>query len=309
MPHLENASRSFSQILGQAAREIGYREHVAVGGEVTGISQRAAATAGFLDLRDMALPPVVNSELVRSGLAVSEVPAGKTVPLAAAIVEKSLIAQAGARIIIVAERPVETQGDVIAFYRDSGAFVIVEPSLFAAVSDGADAANSDLPFASASIQWDDAPSAAFSTTITRRQQKDFGFNIDAELLKSIIAGLSREADRVLLSAIAAAAPNEFSLAAAAARGLEFAELRALVGTAGNGAAVENGVIYAYGIQAELTPSISETIVGAFNRAAVAIHPKITVAAERLNVHGDVRVTCFANLLGLVPDSSAFWTVE
>src|SRR5690606_1575138 len=124
---------------------------------------------------------------------------------------------------------------------------------------------------------------------------------------AIMFGLAQAADRTLLAAIVTETPAAFTHGAAAARNLEFAELRALVGTDGTGATVDAaGSLRAAGVLADYTPTIEETVIGAFNRAAVAVHPEIVVHAERRNLQGDLVLTVFANLLPLVPDSGAFW---
>lgn len=306
----ENAALNLSKIITQAGRELGYTDHRAAGNvEPHARTQRVAATAGYMDLRELSDAPVLDTNGAVRSLAGKPAAAGEVRTLAASLTASSLVAKAGARIIVAAERPAPSN-NVGALYADAGEFVLVEPAMFQANADDADAANQALPFTGAPIVWDDAPSCSFSTTITRRKAKNTaGFDIEAQLMRAVVLGLAREADRVLLAAIIAKTPAAFTLAAAAARGLEFQELRALVGTAGAGATVgQDGTLRAAGVLAELTPSTTATIVGSFARSAVAVHPTINVVAERLNVNGDVRMTVFANLMGLVPDSTAFWTV-
>lgn len=149
-----------------------------------------------------------------------------------------------------------------------------------------------------------------SFKVTRSQLRNYGNdNVVDEILLSLVLGLARAADAALLGAIKATAPALFSLGAAAAQGLRLDELRALVGTAGNGAAIrEDGTLTAAGIHAELTADMAETMVGAFNRSAVAIHEDVTVTAERRNAAGDLIVTAWANMIPLAPNTAMFWTV-
>lgn len=307
----ENSALNLSKILKQAKEEVGYMDHIAAGHlEPHARTQRKAATGGYMDLRKLGTPSLLESNGNFRSLIGQAGTSGNSKTLDAKLIESSLAAKAGARVIIAEERPGPSKGDVVLLYRDSGAFIVSEPAQFAAVDDGDDATNSPLPIVSSSITWADAPSSSFSTTITRRQQKDAGYDLEATLMQSIIAGLAREADRVLLAAILAKNPGLFSLGAAAARGLEFAELRALIGTNGTGAAVHHdGELRAVGIRGELTNQTTNTIIGSFARSAIAIHPMLNVFAERLNVNGDTKITVFANMLGLVPDISAFWTVS
>lgn len=307
----ENAAINFSKILDQAKRELGYRDHIATGNLAPHArTQRIAATGGYMDLRELSVPALLDTNGRVRSLVGQAGTSGNSETLAASLIASSLVAKAGARIIVAAERPAPSN-NVGAMYADAGEFVLVEPAQFAAVDDGDDATASTLPFTGAPIVWDDAPSCAFSTTITRRKQKDTaGYDLEATLMRSIVLGLAREADRVLLAAIAAKTPTAFTLAKAAARGLEFAELRALMGTAGTGGTVsQDGELRVSGVRAEMTNQAAGTIVGSFARSAVAVHPMINVIAERLNVNGDTKITVFANMLGLVPDATAFWSVS
>jgi hypothetical protein len=114
---------------------------------------------------------------------------------------------------------------------------------------------------------------------------------------------------VLLSAIAATTPANFSLALAAAQGLKWGELRAIVGTSANGATVsQDGHLRAGGVPAELTADTASTIIGAFSRAGVAIGESVEVYFERIDSSGLLAVTAWASMLPLVPDASKFWLV-
>lgn len=267
--------------------------------------QKPAVASSFFDMRALSLPSIPNAEGIAAFAPTGE-SAGKTTKVSAALIAASLVAKAGAHIIVAAERPIPNANE-LALYRDAGALVIVDPATFGAVADGANATTSPLPVKSADISWPTAPSIAFSTAITRRQGKDAGYGLEAAVAHAIVLGLARAADNTLLGAIVAASPSAFTLGAAAARGLEFAELRALIGTAATGAAVgQDGTLRAAGVLGELTPTIAETIVGSFTRAGVAVHPEISVHAKRTSLYGDMEITVFANMLPLVPDASAFW---
>ena len=133
--------------------------------------------------------------------------------------------------------------------------------------------------------------------------------LHAEIITAIVMGLARAADETLVSAIAATTPAAFTLAKAAAQGLKFDELRGVVGTAGAGASVsQDGALRAAGIRSQLSPDLAGTIVGAWDRAGVAIHEDLPVHFERLNTQGDLVVTAWANLTPLVPDQAKFWMV-
>jgi hypothetical protein len=94
------------------------------------------------------------------------------------------------------------------------------------------------PFHDALISWPDAPNYSFSTTIDRAQNAGIGGGTDLRraLLVAILRGLGELCDQVHLNAIAAGNPAAFTMGAAAAKHLEIDDLRALIGTNGNGAA-------------------------------------------------------------------------
>jgi hypothetical protein len=131
-------------------------------------------------------------------------------------------------------------------------------------------------------------------------------------MDAVLLGLAREADRVLLAAIVAARAGEtFVMARAAEQGLKWGELRAICGgpTGGYNESrfkINAGQLYYMSVPCEFTDTVPHDVIGAFNRAAVAIHPLIRVTAERLNAQGELTITVFANLLPLLPRPEVFW---
>jgi len=176
--------------------------------------------------------------------------------------------------------------------------------------DGTDLTDSAIQVYRAYADRKTIPAYGVRIPMSRSEQKSYREGELADsVLVSIALGVSRAADAALLGAIKAANPAAFSLAAAAAKGLKFHELRSLVGTAGTGAAVgQDGALRVAGVQAELTPDIDATIVGAFNRSAVAIHEEITLLAERINVQGALVLTCWVHLQALLPKPDSFFSV-
>ncbi|WP_367394982.1 hypothetical protein [Cupriavidus sp. Agwp_2] len=299
---------SLSALLARARTEQAAVQHIAAGMDMPhAVTSKPAALSQFFDLRELSLPSLLNADGIVTSAPAGE-PAAKTTSVSASVIANSLVAKAGAHVIVAAERPAPVVNE-LALYRDAGALVIVDPAAFGTVADGANATTSALPVKSAAITWGDAPNIAFSTAITRRQRKDSGYDVEAAVAHAIVLGLARAADKALLSAIvtALAAAPTFTLGAAAAHGLEFAELRALIGTAATGAAIgQEGTLRAAGVLGELTPTIAETVIGSFARAGVAIHPEIAVHAKRTSLAGNLELTVFANMLPLVPDATAFW---
>lgn len=246
-------------------------------------------------------------------------PTGETLTLdpRAVIEAHSVVAQAGASIIISAprDRAIAINGNktdgLMGFYQDPQLVRNVDPAQFATLADGADATVSAIPTHDATFTWPSVPTAAFRTTITRAQNRALGGGDDLRdaLLRSVLMGLGLYADKLLLAAIAAATPAAFTFGAAAAKFLKVDDLRAIIGTTGTGAGYRgDGTFMANpGIPAEITDATEGTYIGSFGSAAVAIWPELTVQARRLSTAGDLEVTCLVNAQAVLPDAGKFWT--
>lgn len=248
--------------------------------------------------------------------------AGRTLSVPTVIMEASRVAQAGARILVAKEtegRPVPVIGadpngnpeprTELVFENQVKSFVVTDPCEFVAVPDGTDLADSPLPIFTATADLDTMPSYGIRIPVSRRDTKNFesGF-LESAVLQSVALGLARLADKVLLNAIANSSPATFSLGAAADSGLEFHELRAMIGTAGAGALVaQDGTLRAAGVLAELTGDTADTLVGSFTRAAVALHERVALTAKRER-NGDVTFTVWCSAEALLPKPDAFWKV-
>ncbi|WP_207887388.1 hypothetical protein [Pseudomonas sp. 30_B] len=281
-------------------------------GNVRHVIPKAPASMMSRSIREMSLPPF----LAQQGLHQVRVPlgteAGKKITFSSVLLQASRVSQAGARIILVAEADDAQQipGGGIALVKRNAGYTLVEAADFALVADGADVSDSALPVYRDMIDLDTMPAYGFRVALSRAEQKAYEEGqLSDHALVSIALGLARVADQVLLSAINASTPATFSLGAAAALGVEFSELRALVGTAGTGAAVgQDGTLRAAGVLAELTPASAETIVGSFSRAAVAVHEDIRLVAERTSKQGELVLTAWLNAQALLPLPGAFFKV-
>lgn len=302
-------SNPLREISDAASRALGWHDHFSAGVETPRRTPSPAVASGGVDLLralDLgATPDGVYRLDARK--------AGETQALdpRAVIEAHSRCVAAGARLIVAAPAPTPPLGDGIVLYRQEALVRSTDPAAFATVADGAAAVDSALPFHDASFQWQDAPSIAFSATITRPQHRAVGGDqLLDDLMISILAGLGEAADKSLLAAIAATAPAAFSFGLAAARHLTYDRLRALIGTNGTGAIIAgDGSFRANpGVQAELTAAHTGTFIGAFGRSAVAIRPELQVHFKRLDVNGSQEVTVFANVQAIVPDAGSFWTV-
>ncbi|NVH69333.1 hypothetical protein G4D37_24685 [Burkholderia pseudomallei] len=246
------------------------------------------------------------------------VEAGKTNELdpSALMGENSRVVAAGARLIVAPEKPAPQFGPQSGanhpgFYTNPSKVRHIEPAAFASVTDGQEAALAAIPFADADFQWNDAPNFGFRSKITRAQRRDVaGDQLSDDFMIAIALGLGELMDRLFLAAVLAATPAAFSIGALAARHAKLDEARALVGTAGASASWrgDGAFVAAGGIPAELTAATDKTVVGLFNRAAVAVRPELSVHVKRLNVSGDQELIVFGNLQPVIPNPSTdFWT--
>ncbi|SFI96333.1 hypothetical protein [Nitrosomonas sp. Nm34] len=229
----------------------------------------------------------------------------------------SKVVAAGSSVVLIKDpqQPIQQPDGVIIMTSQPAGFAVAEPAGFSLVDDGDDLSNSDVPVYRALADRYTMPALGFRTTLTRSAQKRWmNGELEEALLLSIMSGLGRIADKMLLYAIIAETPAAFSIGAAAARGLRINDLRALVGTAGSGASFRaDGQLVAAGISAELTDCITQTVVGDWSRAAVGLMEDITLVATRANsFEGSMSVTCFANCQALLPVTDSllpFWTVS
>jgi len=244
--------------------------------------------------------------------------AGEVITLSGGIIANSRVAKAGAHVILRAEDSnvfqVGKTPEAVAIERLPARFVNIDAAPFATVAEDADAPSvalaSVVRAADLTADWGAAKMKAFSMELKRsdlhRVKED---ELMAEVMTAITLGVARAADEVLLSAITAATPAAFSLAALASRGLQFGDVRALAGTSATGAAVgADGVLRVAGVPAALTPDMAGTLVGAWDRAAVAVNDEVTVIFERVDPNGRLALSVWATMLPVIPDPSVFYTV-
>jgi hypothetical protein len=244
--------------------------------------------------------------------------AGEVVTLSGGIIANSRVAKAGAHVILRTESTnvfqVGKTPDAVAIERTPARFVNIDAASFATVAEDDDAPSVDLASivraADLTAAWGAAKMKAFSMELKRGDLHHVKTEeLLSEVMTAITLGVARAADEVLLSAITAATPDAFTLAALASRGLRFGDVRALAGTSAIGAAVDaDGVLRVAGVPAELTPDMAGTLVGAWDRAAVAVNDEVTVIFERVNPNGRLALSVFATMLPVVPDRTVFFTV-
>lgn len=236
--------------------------------------------------------------------------AGKVTTLDGAIFSASRVAQAGATLIFLKDEtvPIKADNGYVARTKIPKSYATLDPAEFSAVADGAEVAVSPLPVHFADVDLQTMPNYGMRFEISRAEQKLHGDQLNDLISASIAAGIANVADRVLLEAIAAATPAAFTYAAAAAAGVSFGELRALVGptAADSGLEYKDGQLRLHGIPAELAQHAPESVVGAFGRCAVAIGDEIKLFADRIDTHGRLALTCWVSLQALIPKPEVFW---
>ncbi|MDT9115517.1 hypothetical protein ACUOJA_24340 [Escherichia coli] len=241
---------------------------------------------------------------------------GKQTTFNAVLAERSLVAQAGAEIIRI-PGPMTTQptGQTGATTGREVAdrFVVIRPGAFAKVADGEEISMSGKPYMVAAFDHNTAPAYGVGYTLTRQQLKhEFADDTVLEAVNTAIErGIADLADFVLLNHLETAAETlaspSFTAVAQkiAAKNLRFDEVKAIVGGECTGLELQDGVLRAYGVRAEISGQTSSTIIGAFGNAAVALDDEIRVTARRV-LNGAVEVVVWVNASALVPDSTVFW---
>ena len=241
---------------------------------------------------------------------------GKQTTFNAVLAERSLVVQAGAKVIRI-PGPMTTQptGKTGATTGREVAdrFVVVRPGAFAKVADGEEITMSGKPYMVAAFDHNTAPAYGVGYTLSRKQMKhDFADDTTLEVVNTAIErGIADLADFVLLNhleteAETLASPSFTAVAQKiAAKNLRFDEVKAIVGGDCTGLELQDGVLRAYGVRAEISGQTSSTIIGAFGNAAVALDDEIRVTARRV-LNGAVEIVVWVNASALVPDSTMFW---
>lgn len=242
--------------------------------------------------------------------------------LAESVLVGSRVLQAGVGLVVWHEDAARVQVyGRVGLQTRPGAMRVVEPAEFSTIAETAafaTAAASPSVVDATSFPWSEAPIAfddgshvrkAFSIVLTHADRRDVA-SLFESISQAIVAGLSRAADEALLSAIDDSTPAAFTLAAAAAAGRSFQELRAVVGTAGTGAAVDaSGALRCGLVPAELTSETAKSFVFAPSRLAVVLHERVDVLISAPARNGEITVTVWADLLPLIPSAAtSVWEV-
>ncbi|HBA2648043.1 TPA: hypothetical protein J6O28_002152 [Escherichia coli] len=241
---------------------------------------------------------------------------GNQTTLNAVLAERSLVVQAGAKVIRIpgpmTTQPTGNTGATIG-REVADRFVVIRPGKFAKVADGEEITMSGKPYMVAAFDHNNAPAYGVGYTLTRQQLKhEFADDTVLEAVNTAIErGIADLSDFVLLNHLETAAETlaspSFTAVAQkiAAKNLRFDEVKAIVGGDCTGLELQDGVLRAYGVRAEISGQTSSTIIGAFGNAAVALDDEIRVTARRV-LNGAVEIVVWVNASALVPDSTVFW---
>lgn len=312
-----NTRNQLRTLLANAQQQVAHSAITPAGyQEPTAYLKKTPAVAGTLNLKSSFLPTLISNDGdIAASVFPLATPGAEMLTMNAGILQLSRVAAAGSHIIT---RPDPSRALAVgltdpfpALEKIARYFNAISPAPFTAIPDDVEINPSEFPVKRSLIDWSDSLQKSVRFEIKRRYLKQYGNDLVIdELLMALTLGLARAADEVLLSAINTSTPNAFSIAEVANQGLRIAELRALVGTNGDGASFRgDGVFTASNIPADTTGDMAGSLIGAFNRTAVAIHEDVTLTAERRNTQGDLVVTVHANLIPLIPDAAKFWTAS
>lgn len=288
-----------SQLINDALNHQGGHVRTDGNGDITQFIPMEPAAVRYLSMNDVLTPK-----------------GGKQTTFNAVLAERSLVVQAGAKVIRI-PGPMTTQptGKTGATTGREVAdrFVVIRPGAFAKVADGEEISMSGKPYMVAAFDHNTAPAYGVGYTLTRQQLKhEFADDTVLEAVNTAIErGIADLADFVLLNHLETAAETlaspSFTAVAQkiAAKNLRFDEVKAIVGGDCTGLELQDGVLRAYGVRAEISGQTSSTIIGAFGNAAVAIDDELRVTAKRIN-NGAVEIVVWVNASALVPDSTVFW---
>ena len=242
--------------------------------------------------------------------------AAETVFLSDAIVANSRVAEAGA-VVTVYEAPTvaialgQGASDAVLLSRPKE-FRVVKSAPFATVADDSEVATTpELPVAVAEIDWSSSIAKAVRFEVPRSVSRGVDPELlQAEFIAALTLGVARAVDEVTCAAILATTPTAFSLAQVASEDLRFDSLGALVGRNAAGASVtQDGKLRVTGVPAEFTTDMEETIIGAWNRAAVVVGDEIAIHFDKTKKNGELSVTAWINMLAVVAEPAKFWTVS
>jgi hypothetical protein len=130
-------------------------------------------------------------------------------------------------------------------------------------------------------------------------------------MRAIPAGLGVALDGLLLRSLstatadASADPPSVVHAICGRTGLRWGELACIVGQNSWQAETHGTTLHVGGVHAEHSAGAGHTIVGAFDRCALAVSPEVMVLIERRDASGKLVVTAWCDATALIPDPAYF----
>lgn len=243
-------------------------------------------------------------------------PAGVTTTASAAIIATSLVARAGANVVICDDPDtahVIGPTGAVAMESVPTQFRVIEPAEFSVVdvNAGDELPVSSLPTLAAPIDWKSGSVKQLGVRMefTRSQlRRTDNQQLCDEIVASITLGIARAADKVLLDALDVATLQEYPSVHVAQSGVTNDELFTLVGGVPQQILAPFPTDQTARIRAELCPDIpgGVSIVGAFNRAGVAIRGDVPITWQRTGPAGGMAVTARVVLMPLVPSRKFFF---
>jgi len=240
----------------------------------------------------------------------------ETATLRTATIRSSACLAAGTHLLEIPEGELVDMVDGKPVLDDQLAgFDLIRPAPFAPVEltgDEGEVALSDSPIARAQIDRAATEQLAVRFEILRSTLRTNGPDrIESQLLRAIPAGLGVALDGLMLRALSAATadasgdPPTVVHEICGRAGLRWAELACIVGQNSWAAETHGTTLHVSGIHAEHSAGAPHTIVGAWDRCAIAASPEIEVLIERRDASGKLVVTAWCDAQALVPDASYF----
>lgn len=166
--------------------------------------------------------------------------AGKELPIAQAILQQSVVAQLGCRLIWdTPQFPNPTGQGIPIMSVHPASFGVIRPLPLVDIANGSDVPVTPFNIPRETIHRDETDVVAYATMIPRRHSVVPGQTpLLDEIMRGLILGIAQVVDRKVLERISAATLDTFSIPKAIAQGLLFESLAAISGPATTGIHVD-----------------------------------------------------------------------
>lgn len=282
-------------------------------GSLRHVHRQFAGEVRHLSLRKLELSTALGNDLLAVHTPLTSTAVGSQSKAEPILTAHSVFAKAGGKILVV-EAPDEgiamPTGE-IAWRRKDYRYIVLDPAGYTLLPDGTDLLAGDVPMHIATWNPETAPNYAVQFSLSRNDQRQFENGELPELaMMALIMGISRSADQTVLTAVAAGATGNWSIANAAAAGVVHEACRSIIGTSGTGASVRaDGQLIAGGLPGALTPTVADTYAGDWSRIACGVQDTIMLTTQRTGTDGSMLLTAHIGLQALIPNlSKSLWKV-